>query len=153
MERLFTKTDRLKQTLFVIHLWHRKKGISKSKKRASTKLILSIMTTFFNDIYSPSGPIFKITKTAYFTDSNSGTSKYKLGGENQWMNKKNINTQTTGKNLVSIFPLCSVNRCIVIRSYSDTNSSFHSFTSFNKPTPSSRWVIFCVFASTCIDIV
>ena len=29
-----------------------KKGIPKSKKRASTKLILSIMTTFFNDIYS-----------------------------------------------------------------------------------------------------
>ena len=73
-------------------------------------------------------------------------------GENQWRNKKNINTQKTGKNLVSVFPLCSFNRCIVIRSHSDTNGSFHSFTSFNKPTSSSRWVILCVFSSSCIDI-
>ena len=46
------------------------------------------MTTFFNDIYSHlqhvrQANLFLKYPTAYFTDSNSGTSKYKLGGENQ----------------------------------------------------------------------
>ena len=158
MERLFTKTDRLKQTLFVIHLWNRKKRLSKKQKKSTNQTNSFHYDHIFNDIYSHlqhvrQANLFLKYPTAYFTDSNSGTSKYKLGGENQWRNKKNINTQTTGKNLVSVFPLCSFNRRIVIRSHSDANSSFHSFTSFNKPTPSARWAIFCVFASTCIDIV
>ena len=43
------------------------------------------------------------------------------------------------------------NKCIVIRSHGDTNSSIQSFTRFNKQASSTRWVIFCVFASAYID--
>ena len=42
-----------------------------------------------------------------------------------------------------------LNRCMVIRSHTDTNSSFHSLSSVNNSTTSTGQVIFCAFSSTC----
>ena len=45
-----------------------------------------------------------------------------------------------------------LNRCMVIRSHTDTNSSFHSLSSVNNSTTSTGQVIFCAFSSTCFPL-
>ena len=69
----------------------------------------------------------------------------------QWGNKKLLQQLET-ISCVSIL-IVLLNRCIVIRIRSDTNSRFHNFTNFNKQAFSTRCVTVCVVPSTCIGLV